>query len=593
MIFWLIPFKAYFGVTLGILCWGAFGEFIRFLGLGTVKLLPVCSLIFEEVYRTPLYHTNGFYWIMGLSFILDLIVIVTVTSLIWPIFLNIFKRIYFWIYDYIMVLFGVSDGFISNLLNIQGRKITKDKKINRLVIDINQESYRSGSNYATISPAMQLPYLAGIYASDTFGNLNFVGSCFRMGEYVFTAKHNLEAAKEFVGVYVARGAKHVKVEPNDWVEVHPDVVATSYVPLSRLELKAAKSAQLDPYQQACIYAFMETDNWSTGPLKQDPKSPATLIYEGSTRPGFSGSPYVLSAGSNYVLGIHLSGGGMNMGVNAHYLNLITSKRLVPYSSDVYEPEVLEAFSEDSGEKALKMALKMGKKKDVKFDRQDQDEVFFWLNGRYYGVERPAFYRLTEDSKDVSYESALYPKNLREAPLQSGPTPSSKDSKQEPKQNPISLPPTINDLTDSITLQKDYVGQTAQTKPSSNLSDRMVVLEKQVEEILSLLRNSSTASQQQDSQKNESTLRPQQSSRTLTKSLKEPSDVSTSVRQQGSGNSITIQQLERRLVSMELRLIDLSLVTRRSYATLSRKGSSVSLPASPKVLSRASSVQSLI
>lgn len=95
-----------------------------------------------------------------------------------------------------------------------------------------------------------------------------------------------------------------------------------------------------------------------------------VIYDGTTKNGYSGSPYVKG---NRVLGVHLCGGKLNQGYSMSYINMLINsiERIVNEDSD----DFIEQMIKRRGKKAFKLA------------GLRHDEVQIRIDGRYHTFQK--------------------------------------------------------------------------------------------------------------------------------------------------------------------------------------------------------------
>lgn len=107
-----------------------------------------------------------------------------------------------------------------------------------------------------------------------------------------------------------------------------------------------------------------------------------VSYDGTTKAGYSGSPYV--KGSR-VLGIHVCGGKLNRGYSASYLNMLINKM---EKIENESPDYIEAVMKRKGRKAFKLSGIQHEEVQIRIDgryhtfqREDMDRVLGndWLN----------------------------------------------------------------------------------------------------------------------------------------------------------------------------------------------------------------------
>lgn len=257
------------------------------------------------------------------------------------------------------------------------------------------ESYVSGSSYTTVTDFPK--FMFGVYGVDAIENKHtFYGTGFKMGKYLFTAAHVIKEIKDReLYVYIDNGVESVRVN-KPWVEVHNDVAAVESPAM--VGLASGRSAQLSEQQSAVACAWLKQQNFSAGILKTT-ANPIETRYVGSTRPGFSGSPITTGVNSKVILAIHLAGGSANVGISAKYLELITDKGLFPIEGE----RLNEVMDLDSGTRAMKMALKNGRKVDLL--RRHGEDYYICVDNKFYTVEGDDYRSIMNTQLDPTFESA--------------------------------------------------------------------------------------------------------------------------------------------------------------------------------------------
>lgn len=274
------------------------------------------------------------------------------------------------------------------------------------------ESFRAGSDYQEIPLTTVQRSIFGIFSKNFLGSYTYVGTGFRMGDYVYTASHVLKAAASLKGeIWLRLGDRCVKSPV--WVPIYDDVVAAPYEAVATLEMSAFK-----PGQAACDYSTVVLSatpgpNSSMG-LLHFHSGDATYRYTGSTRPGFSGSPILSTLGSGTrVLAMHLSGGVQNLCVSTMFLHLLTRRGLVSWekrSAPQVEPESSGFLEDDSATKILNSFRK--NKAEVKLNRRTNDEVFVTIQGLHYAMDTEVYDNWFNDSvaRSAHLEAIEIPKN---------------------------------------------------------------------------------------------------------------------------------------------------------------------------------------
>nr|UGO57459.1 MAG: hypothetical protein 2 [Riboviria sp.] len=130
-----------------------------------------------------------------------------------------------------------------------------------------------------------------------------------------------------------------------------------------------------------VTSSCKTQNTSYGLLAHKPEQASGLAtYKGSTRPGFSGSPYIIG---NRVVGMHVGGGSYgNYGFTASYIDMVIKTAYRPQSSEL---------------EMIQRMLGTARVKDFEFER-GLDETRLRVGGRYVVLDNDEFDELYQDEK---------------------------------------------------------------------------------------------------------------------------------------------------------------------------------------------------
>nr|QXV86493.1 hypothetical protein [Solemoviridae sp.] len=413
-----------------------------------------------------------------------------------------------------------------------------------------QESFRAGSEFQSVSMSSAPRGIFGVYSKNYLGSLTYVGTGFRMGEYVYTAQHVLKAVSDMKGEVVLKVDDRIVKSPV-WVPIYPDVVATQYNAVGGLELRSLAPSGASCGYTCTVLSASREPNSSMGNIKH--KDGPTLQYTGSTRPGFSGSPILSSLGPTArVMALHLCGGQENLCVSAQYLDFLTRNGLKPYA----EPEASSSayLDHDSATKILSSYNNARTK--VKVVRRDLDQVFVMMGDKFHSMPVE------------TYDSWFDDANARAAHLECA---TSEDSKNGMS---CSLSSTVDSLTtspsinispmDALRSQKDILGQSPLVKVLNDHCLLMQNLQNFLETTVFQRQNESVASSSPSAK--EQTVFPQSVSLHLHQpNSKKPSGNSTSAQAQDSGLTKLTQRLETLLGSME------STLTRENRTSVEKSG----------------------
>lgn len=250
----------------------------------------------------------------------------------------------------------------------------------------NLESSRAGSEFVTDNA--DRPEVLGVYAEwDALQVKHMLGTAFRVTvnsvNVVVTAAHLIDAAK----VTYLRG-KNVEVEipSSAWVRTGIDMV---YLPctgkfekLSKLpSFRIGNSVGIDV---SCRAAYLDKPNLTFGLLRkavavETDVGFGRLIYTGSTKPGFSGAPYIQNT---IIYGMHTNGGRVNTGYSMSFLAAVIK-------NSMGRPESSEC-------EALTRALGTARYSDVEYKPWGLDDIMVSVGGRVFMIDDEEFRNLNRE-----------------------------------------------------------------------------------------------------------------------------------------------------------------------------------------------------
>lgn len=235
------------------------------------------------------------------------------------------------------------------------------------------ERMHAGSDLQTIS---SVPLCVGQIQVLCEKGWVHIASCFRMEDALLTAYHAVQTEGKY-RIRVPRTGKIMEFkggEKGPWNKVEADmgVLYIGNSVLSDLGLKKPKTASIvanfGMSQMAeCVSHYKDgTVRKSIGRLKMATDIFGSVVYDGSTKPGFSGAPYVVG---EVVYGMHLGGAAVNMGYDAEYLRIMAAQ----FNNEawVYKVEEYIAKMSVSQRKSLRITRSLG----------DPDEYLVLIPGR--------------------------------------------------------------------------------------------------------------------------------------------------------------------------------------------------------------------
>ncbi|QFS19925.1 ORF1 [Varroa destructor virus 5] len=266
------------------------------------------------------------------------------------------------------------------------------------------------------------------------------GNGFRISKTIVVPTHVIDTSSfgaKCVRLAVPEGArlgKMVVVEApiKDILTIGDDIslISIPEAELNRLGVTAARVKTLDTKQtsvMAMIYSYAPLFKASVGKISQFDGLAQQIEFSGSTIQGFSGAPYV--AGKNDVYGMHTSGGAVNFGIAASYLQLLVlgteSNDTITKSQDNPLSRLIRRFMELENGSSVVPESKGG----YSSDRTLEEFLSDWDNkkkgkigrnwndslGSYvYSIEG-RFYNITEDIDN--YAQIRFPHLFEDAELE--------------------------------------------------------------------------------------------------------------------------------------------------------------------------------
>lgn len=189
------------------------------------------------------------------------------------------------------------------------------------------ESFRAGSKYS--NQAELPPYQFRIYTDDgTHKTVLGSGWCYK--GYLLTALHVIENRNNLIYEDYRGNLYSDEVK---WRRLDTDlVVGDRPYPAFLAAVTSAKIVPVSARAYGSIVGAPLNQNRSHGELDNSPTF-GLLTYSGSTRAGFSGSPYQLG---DAVAGMHLQGGSVNQGYSASYIAVLLATYGVNKESSDWE-----------------------------------------------------------------------------------------------------------------------------------------------------------------------------------------------------------------------------------------------------------------
>lgn len=241
------------------------------------------------------------------------------------------------------------------------------------------------------------------------------GTGFRLDDYFYTAAHCLEGVDD---VQIRKNGKSFNVSPQDFVLKDMDIAILQHkVAFGMIGLTTAKAAQVS---ENSIVQATNGQTYSIGLLKTSPAL-GYVEYEGSTIPGYSGSPYYMG---KQVWGMHVGAGATNLGISVEMCKAAMRSAFQPHYK-----------KEETAEWLSQLFKRKNFKPKYGISPFNPDEVFVQLAHGQVVMDRDEFFDIygnVEDDWEVpdnyepeSFEPYMDSKNLLVEQSQIPPAPVSK------------------------------------------------------------------------------------------------------------------------------------------------------------------------
>jgi len=233
---------------------------------------------------------------------------------------------------------------------------------------VQLESAVIGSNFTTV-PRSKIPKVqVAVYSITREGTLSrYLGVATRIGDWLVVPQHVI-AAEEVISLLsmASEPALSYKIGTEGFEPIEGDLSAMrmSEENFSKLGMVKASLATVEDASMSSVTSSSKDPEVSFGILTHDTKVFGAMVFQGSTKGGFSGAPYMIG---RQIAGIHLGGGVMNYGLNATYIQALLQK------------------PEETAEWLMKLRQKRGK---LRYSRSkfNPDEAQVFAYGRYHTVD---------------------------------------------------------------------------------------------------------------------------------------------------------------------------------------------------------------
>ncbi len=242
------------------------------------------------------------------------------------------------------------------------------------------ESVRIGSVFCSI-PLCKVPkFQAAVYSMNAKGQpMDYKGVAVRMDDWLIMPQHIYVTAEKLLLMTYGKTKPNVLlVETSKFMTIEADIgaIRLGEADFSILGLVKPRIGTVEEKVHATISSATKEPEMSFGILRGDKEVFGGVLYEGSTKYGFSGAAY---HSGNQVYGIHLGGGVLNYGMNASYIMALLSTQ------------------ETTAEWLEKIRRAKGGKLQYRRSPYDPGEVVVYVNGRYHVVDRAD---IEDDDEDV-------------------------------------------------------------------------------------------------------------------------------------------------------------------------------------------------
>lgn len=242
---------------------------------------------------------------------------------------------------------------------------------------------------STLIPMRMPDFVAEIFVKMS-GRWYKSGVGFRTSEGFFTAAHVVDGADE---VELRGLGGKLKLSKEDFEEVKVGDCVVYKEPIGWLKCAKFARALVGKDRREMVMATDGTQ-CSVGSLME--AGFGKVSYEGSTLPGFSGSPYFMH---RTVFGMHVGAGKVNLGICGAFISFNASPK----------PESSEDFVLD--------VIKRGGDYEEYDDPYDPDGVFVKVKGKYFRMDYDDFYSAREmDTADRIDTQALCEQYLGHCPM---------------------------------------------------------------------------------------------------------------------------------------------------------------------------------
>lgn len=217
----------------------------------------------------------------------------------------------------LVIVIGLMASYIIQMLLKSFVKVRNSKPA--LVLDTFVEKMRAGS---LLEPIKIVPsFMAQVYIRAETGVFFVSGQGFLTKHGFMTANHVVENAYEIK--LVSSGGQMLVLPKERFNNVEADVAVAKLTQAEATQLKLTQAKLHENYvddRAGLIVKAVANGQQSMGLLRSS-DAMGICVYDGSTLPGFSGTPYHIG---KQVYGMHIGGSSKNIGYDSAYLKMVCS-----------------------------------------------------------------------------------------------------------------------------------------------------------------------------------------------------------------------------------------------------------------------------
>lgn len=202
------------------------------------------------------------------------------------------------------------------------------------------ESIRAGS---VETPSVRPKFQAVVGTLDADGTFTTLGCCVRMDDVLLIPEHVFALAGRELAIQGAQGILRMPDAVYEEIDVDIGFLSLTEREFSSIGISKVSVETVIPTAGALVQISGVRDMGTMGPLYIDMQTFGRVIYEATTKAGYSGAAYR----STKLYGIHTNGGQINAGWSAAYLKcalqIIKNQRVTtPESSEAWLRKLFEA-----------------------------------------------------------------------------------------------------------------------------------------------------------------------------------------------------------------------------------------------------------